>query len=169
MNSAVQRPFANGLAEYFVLLTTLHWLGGSSAAAAPLYHRLAWGTRSRMAEQGTRMLTELLPPTKLSTRVGHIATIVLRVLLLATETIVFSWNLLRHVLTRGTSPTIVRLGAVGPFGRTVQVQDVVAIRTGPNRLSWPHQIATNETLQLGGIQLPNEFLALRAFGDDLRF
>lgn len=100
---------------------------------------------------------------------GHIVPIVLGIPLLATETVVFVGYLLRHVLTRRASPTIVGLRTAGPFGRTVQMQNVVAVRTGPNRLCGAHQFATNETLQFAGIQLPNQFLALRALGDDFRF
>lgn len=115
------------------------------------------------------MLTKILPATKFPTGMGNVASIVVRIPLLPTETIVLPGNLLGHVLTRRASPTIVGLGTAGPFGRAVQMQNMVTIRTRPNRLRWPHQIATNETLQLGGIQLPDEFLALRALGDDLRF
>lgn len=169
MNSTVQGVSTSSIAQNFILLAALHRFGGSSTSAAPLDHRLTRWTRSRMAQQSTRMLTKFLPATKFSTGMGHIASIVLKISLLPTETIVLPGNLLGHVLTRRASPTIVGLGTAGPFGRAVQMQNMVTIRTRPNRLRWPHQIATNETLQLGGIQLPDEFLALRALGDDLRF
>lgn len=169
MNSAVQRLSTGGLAEYLILLATLHRFGGPSAPAASLDHRLTGRTRPRMAEQGTCVLTKLLPAAEFSARVRHIASIVLRILLLATEAVVFPGYFFRHILTCWTPPAIVRLGTAGPLGGAVQVKNVVAIRTGPNRLGWPHHIATNETLQFGGIQLPDQFLALRALRDDLRF
>lgn len=169
VNFAVQRLSTCGLAENLILLAALHRFSGSSAPAASLDYRLTGRTRPRMAEQSTRVLTKLLPAAEFPARVRHIASIVLRILLLATEAVVFPGYLFRHVLARRAPPAIVRLGTAGPLGGAVQVQNVVAIRTGPNRLGWPHHIATNETLQLGGIQLPDQFLALRALGDDLRF
>lgn len=115
------------------------------------------------------MLAKLFPATELPTRVGHIASVILRVLFLATEAVVFPGNLLRHVLAGRTTPPVVGLRTASPFSRTGQMQNVVAIRTGPNGLRWTHHIAANETLQLGGIQLPDEFLALRALGGNLLF
>lgn len=169
VNAAVQRLPTGGVAEYLVLLTALHRFGGPSAAAAFLHHSLARRTWTRMAEQSTRMLAKLFPAAKFPTRMSHVAPVVLRILLLAAEAVVLPGYLPGHILTRWTSPTVVRFGTAGPFGRTVQMQNVVAVRTGPNGLGWPDHVTTNETLQFGGIQLPDEFLALRALGDYLRF
>lgn len=169
VNSTVQGLCTCGLAYNLILLAALHWLSGSSASTTPLNHCLTWGTRPRVAQQSTRMVTQLLPATNFPTGVGNITSIVLRIPLLPTKTVVLSGNLLGHVLTRRASPTIVGLRTAGPFGRTGQMQDMIAVRTRPNGLRWPHQITTNKTLQFGGIQLPDELLALRALGNDLCF
>lgn len=169
VDSAVQRLFTRGIAKNVILLAALHRFSGPSAAATPLNHCLTGWTWSGMTKQCACMLAKLFPTTKFSTRMGHIASVILRVLFLSTEAVVFPWNLLRHVLACWTTPSVVGFRTASPFGRTGQVQNVVAIRTGPNRLCWSHHIATNETLQLGGIQLPSEFLALRALGDNVRF
>lgn len=115
------------------------------------------------------MLAKVFPAAKFAAGMGHIAPVILGVLLLATEAVVFPGNLLGHVLACRTAPSVVGFGTAGPLGRAGQMQNVVAIRTGPYGLRWPHQIATDEALQLGGIQLPGEFLALRALGGNLRF
>lgn len=118
VNFAVQGLSTGSLAYNLILLTALHWLRGSFTSAAPLDHRLTRWARPWVAQQSTRMLTKLLPATNFSTRMGDIASVVLRVPLFSTETIVFPGNLLGHILTRRASPTIVGLRTAGPFGST---------------------------------------------------
>lgn len=165
----VQGLFTGGIAKNLVFLAALHRFGGPSAAAASLDHRMTRWTRPGMTKLCTCMLAKFFPATKFPAGMGHVAPVVLRVPLLATETVIFPWNLLRHVLACRTTPPVVGFRTAGPFGRTGQMQNVVAVRTRPNGLCRANQIATNETLQLGGIQLPDQFLALRALGDNLRF
>lgn len=169
VDSAVQRPFTRGIAKNLVLLAALHRFGGPSTAATSLDHRLTRWTRPGMTKLGTSMLTTLYPAAKIPTGMSHVTSVKLGILFLTTEAVVFPWNLLGHVLAGRTTPPVVGFRTAGPFGRTGQVQNVVAIRTGPNGLCRSHQVATDEAFQLAGIQLPDEFLPLRALGDDFRF
>lgn len=148
VDSAVQRLFTCGIAQDLILLAALHRFGGPSAAAAALDHRLTRWTWSGMTQQRACMLAKLFSTAKLPARMGHIASVILRVPFLATEAIVFPWNLLRHVLARRTTPPVIGFRTASPFSRTGQMQNVVAVRTGPNGLRWTHHIATNQTLQL---------------------
>lgn len=151
VDSTVQRSSARGIANNFILLAALHRFGGPSAAAASVYHRLTRWTWPRMTELDTSVLAKLFPAAKLPAGMSHVASIILRILFLSAEAIVLPWNLLRHILARRTAPPLVGFRTTCPLGRTSQMQNMVAIRTGPNGLGRPHQIATNQTLQLAGI------------------
>lgn len=120
-----------------------------------------------MAEQRARVLAQVLPAARFPARMCHVTAVVLRVLLLATEAEILARNSLGHVLTGGTTPTVVRLGRIRPLGGAAQVQDVIAVRAGPNRLRRADQLAAHETLYPARVQLADELLALRTLGDDL--
>lgn len=109
VNFAVERFRAGRFARDVVLLTALHRLRHPATAATALYHRLARRTRSRMTEQRTRVLAQFLPATQFSTRMRHIAPVVLRILLLAAKAEILPRDLFGHVLTGRATPTIVRL------------------------------------------------------------
>lgn len=121
VDSTVQRIFTCGIAVDLFLLAALHRFGGPSAAATSLDHCLTRWTRPGMTKQCACMLAKLFPTTNFPTRMGHIASVILRVLLLSTEAVVFPWNLLRHVLARRTSPPVVGFRATSPFNGTGQM------------------------------------------------
>lgn len=146
VNSTVERFRAGRFTRNIVFLAALQRFRHAATPTAALDYRLARRTRPRMTEQRTWMLTKVLPAAKFPARVCNVAPIVLRVLLLATETEVLPRNLLRNVLTGRTTPTVIRLGRVGPLRSTVQVKNVIAVGTGPNRLRRTNQLATHETL-----------------------
>lgn len=168
VDSAVQRPFTGGIAKDLVLLAALHRFGGPAAAATSLDHRLARWARPGVTKLGTSMLASLQPTAQVPTGMGHVASVELGIPFLAAEAVVLPRDLLGHVLAGRAAPPVVGFRTAGPFGRTGQVQNVVAIRAGPNGLCRSHQIATDQAFQLAGVQLPDELLPLRALGDDLR-
>lgn len=93
VNSTVQRFCTDFLAHNLILLAALHRSRGSSTATTSLNHCLARGTWSRMAEQSTGMLTQLLTPTQLPTRMRNVAAVVLRIFLFSTEAVIIAWDL----------------------------------------------------------------------------
>lgn len=106
--STVKRFRAGRFTRDVVFLAALQWFCHSTTPAAALDYRLARRTRTGMTEQRTRMLAKILAPTKLTTRVSNITPVVLRILLLATETEILPRNLLRNVLTGRTAPSVIR-------------------------------------------------------------
>lgn len=70
MLAAVEQLVANGLTLQRLLHGALHQLGGASAAAAATDIRLAWRTRTGMAEQRARMAAALNTAAQLATAVG---------------------------------------------------------------------------------------------------
>lgn len=167
VNPAVERPRTDCLARNVILLAALQRFRRTATPTATLNHRLARRTRPRMAEQRARVLAQVLPAARFSARMCHVTAVVLRVLLLATEAEILARNSLGHVLTGGTTPTVVRLGRIRPLGGAAQVKDVIAVRAGPNRLRRTDQLAAHETLYPARVQLADELLALRTLGDDL--
>lgn len=132
VNSTVEWFRTDRFARDIIFLAALQRFRHAATSAAALDHRLTRRTRSRMTEQRTRMLAKVFPAAKFSARVCHVAPIVLRILLLATEAEILPWNLLRNILTGRTTPTVIRQGRIGPLCSTIQVKNVIAVGTGPN-------------------------------------
>lgn len=64
-----------------------------------------------MAEQRARMRTGILPATRLTAAVRHVAPVVRRVLEFSAEAVVLAGNGFRDILARGTPPAVVGLRA----------------------------------------------------------
>lgn len=161
VNSAVERFRTDCFTSDFVLLAALQRFRRTATPTATLNHRLARRTRSRVTKQRARMIAQVFPAAKFTTRMCHVTAVVLRVLLLAAKTEILPRDLLGHVLTGRATPSVVRLGRIGPLGSAVQVKNVIAVRAGPNRLRRTDQLTAHETLNPARVQLADELLALR--------
>lgn len=146
VNSTVEWFRTGRFARDIILLAALHRFRHAATPAAALDHRLTRWARPGMTEQRTRMLAKVLPAAEFTARVRNITPIVLRILLLATETEVLPWDLLGNVLTCWTAPTVLRQGRIGPLRSAIQVKNVITVGAGPYRLRRTDQLATHETL-----------------------
>lgn len=103
-----------------------------ATSTALLHGCLTRWTRTRMAEQGTGMWTSLSTTTNIPTAMCYITSIVLRILLLSAEAQVILGNRSGNILTSWTSPSCVTLGTSCPLYNAIEMEDVIAIATGPN-------------------------------------
>lgn len=174
MNATRQHLIAHLTAQRFVFLAALHRLLGASASTLPSHHRMAGRTRSRMAQQSTRMLTAFLLGAQLTTTMGHIVPVVLRILRFAAETPIRIRNVQRHMLAGWATPTGFILGAVRPLDDAIQMNDVEAIDARPRRLKRFDALAAHKAFEATGVNLSDELLSLRTlagvrFGDESGF
>lgn len=159
--AAVEQLVTDLAAQQVLLHGALHRLGAAPAAAAAHHIGLARRTRSRVTEQCAGMTAALDPAAYLAAAVRQFRTRHRRVLQLAAETEILSRQLLQHILARRTAPAHLRLGAAGPGGSTLEVQNMVAVLARPGRLVRLDRFHAHQALQPPLLNVTDQFLPLR--------
>lgn len=147
MLAAVEQLVANGVALQRLLHGALHYLGGTTAAAAARHVRLARRTRARMTEQGAGMAAALDATAELAAAVGQLVARQRRILELATEAEIVARQLLQHILAGRTAPALVRLGAARPGDGALQMQHVITVLARPGAVMRLDQLHADEALE----------------------
>lgn len=107
------------------------------------------------------MSTAIRSATAIATTVCHIVSIVLRIFQFATKAKVFVRNRFRDVLTGTTAPTFFRFRTSRPLDNALQMDDMIAIVAGPNRMEWLNHFTAHQTFQSTRIDFTSQFLSLR--------
>jgi hypothetical protein len=122
-----------------------------------------------MAEQLTSVFTLFFILAQITARVCNVVTIVRWIPYFATKAIIFSWYPYAQIITRRTTPAILRFGAQRPLGDAIQVENVKTLVTTPNWLEWFDLFTAHQALQFASFDFLNEFFTLRTLGGVLYF
>lgn len=161
MHFTIQILVALNVALQIILLTALHHLLAAPAAAFTRHRCLARRTWTRMTQLRARMHAAIRLAAAITATVRHIASIVLRILQFAAETVVLVRHFLRYVLAGAAAPTFFRFRTGRPLNDALQVDDVIAVRARPNRLERLNHFAAYQAFQTARIDFTDQFLTLR--------